>query len=226
MSTVASATGWPTFSAPGDVERIETVPLEERDLPTTTYQVLARAAGQWPDRVAISVMPDAARWAESVNITYAELLATTEKVAKALARRGVTPTTPVGIVAPNSLQLVPAMLGARAAGIAVPLNGSLSSENLAKLIDRSGVRHLIVSSPDLDEAIWAKVAELADGECLDHLYLLDPTEGTRITDIVLDGVTAEYLLDAAQAESQGFEDPRAPRSSRPTPTPTRSSTPG
>ncbi|WP_328529941.1 acyl-CoA synthetase [Nocardioides sp. NBC_00368] len=209
-TTTDSTTGWPTFNVPGDVERIETVPLEERDLPATTYQVLERAAEQWPDRVAISVMPDASRWAEAVSVTYAELLATTEKIAKALARRGVTPTTPVGIIAPNSLQLVPAMIGAQAAGVAVPLNGGLSSENLAKLIERSGVRHLIVASPDLDEAIWAKVAELAGRGCLDHLYLLDPTEGTRATDVTLDGVATAYLLDAARAEAPGFEDPHGP----------------
>ena len=89
MSTT-TATEWPTFSAPGDVERIETVPLDRRDLPATTYQVLERAAERWPDRVAISVMPDASRWAESVSVTYAELLVTTEKIAKALVRRGVT----------------------------------------------------------------------------------------------------------------------------------------
>ena len=206
-TSTTSVTEWPTFSAPGDVERIETVPLDRRDLPATTYQVLERAAERWPDRVAVSVMPDASRWAESVSVTYAELLVTTEKIAKALVRRGVTPTTPVGIIAPNSLHLVPAMLGAQAAGVAVPLNGGLSSENLATLIERSGVRHLIVASPDLDEAIWTKVAELAGRGCLDHLYLLDPTDGTRATDVTLDGVATTYLLDAAQAETPGFEDP-------------------
>ncbi|RNL77574.1 acyl-CoA synthetase [Nocardioides marmorisolisilvae] len=198
---------WPTFAAPSDVERIESVPLAERDLPATTYQVLKRAAEAWPDRIAVTVMPEAARWSEVVNATYDDLLTMTDRVAKALVRRGVTPTTPVGIIAPNCLQLVPAMLGAQAAGIAVPLNGGLTSEHLATLIERSGVTHLIVASPDLDEAIWAKVVELAANGLAHNLYLLDPTEGTRAKDARLDRVATEYLFEAAQTEAPGFEDP-------------------
>ena len=210
MPVVAGATSWPAFTAPTDVERIEAIPLHERDLPATTYQILRRAAEEWPDRVAVSVMPDAARWAEAVSATYGELLAMTDQVARTLVRRGVGPTTPVGIVAPNCLQLVPAMLGAQAAGVAVPLNGGLTSEHLATLIKRSGVRHLIVASPDLDEAIWAKVTELARNGLVHHLYLLDPTEGTRAKDATLDSIATEYLLDAAQAQAPGFEDPHRP----------------
>lgn len=207
-TATAGGTGWPTFGSPEDVERIEAVPLAERDLPATTYQVLRRAADQWPDRVAISVMPDASRWADAVSVTYSRLLVLTEQVAHVLARRGVTPTTPVGIIAPNCLQVVPAMLGAQAAGIAVPLNGGLNSEHLATLLERSGVTHLIAASPDLDETMWAKVSGLASGGRLSNVYLLDPTDGERATTASLDGgVVTEYLFDATRSERTGFEDP-------------------
>jgi fatty-acyl-CoA synthase len=207
-TTTVGGTGWPTFVSPEDVERIEAVPLVERDLPATTYQVLRRAADQWPDRVAISVMPDASRWADAVSASYSQLLAMTEQVARVLVRRGVTPTTPVGIIAPNCFQLVPAMLGAQAAGIAVPLNGGLSGDQLATLVERSGLTHLIAASPDLDETLWAKVTDLARDGRLSNLYLLDPTDGERSTDATLDDVVAvEHLFDAALAESSGFDDP-------------------
>ncbi|HWJ81191.1 MAG TPA: acyl-CoA synthetase [Nocardioides sp.] len=207
-TAVAGGTGWPTFTAPEDVERIEAVPLAERDLPATTFQVLRRAADQWPDRAAISVMPDASRWADAVSVTYRELLALTEQVAHALARRGVTPTTPVGILAPNCLQVVPAMLGAQAAGVAVPLNGGLGSEHLATLLERSGVTHLIAASPDLDETTWAKVRELASQGRVSNVYLLDPTDGERAAVASLEGVAVtEYLFDATGPEGTAFEDP-------------------
>jgi fatty-acyl-CoA synthase len=208
VSTAGSrATVWPTFNAPEDVERIEAVPLAERDLPATTYQVLTRAAEQWPERIALTVMPDASRWAEAVSLTYGDLRTMTDRVANALLRRGVAKSTPVGIIAPNCLQLVPAMLGAQAAGVAVPLNGGLSSEHLATLIDRSGVKHLIVASPDLDPAVWSKVSDLTAVGHLDNLYLLDPTEGIRTTEVTVDGAIAEYLFDATEIEGPGFEDP-------------------
>lgn len=211
-ASTAAVAAWPTFETPEDVERIEAVPLADRDLPATTYQVVRRAAGQWPDRVAVSVMPDAARWREAVSLTYGELLDGVDRVAIALVRRGVTPTTPVAIVAPNCLQLVPAMLGVQAAGVAVPLNGGLSAEHLATLLERAGVRHAVVASPDLDAAIWDKLSGLAATGHLDHLFLLDPTDGTRSSVATLegvDGVAVEYLADAAAAEQPGYDNPHA-----------------
>ncbi|WP_408897555.1 acyl-CoA synthetase [Nocardioides sp. R1-1] len=202
-----AAAPWPVFARPEDVEQIEAVPLAEWDLPATTYQVLSRAARRWPDRVAITVMPDASRWAEAVNATYGELLDRVDRVANALASRGVTPTTPVAIVAPNCLQLVPAMLGVQAAGVAVPLNGGLSTEHLATLLERAGVRHAVVASRDLDGAIWGKVSELASTGHLDHLYLLDPTDGTRSPVAPPGDVVTGYLFDVARSERTGFEDP-------------------
>ena len=48
---------WPTYDGPGDLAAIEAVPLADRGLPGTTYELLVRAAGLWPDRVALSVLP-------------------------------------------------------------------------------------------------------------------------------------------------------------------------
>jgi fatty-acyl-CoA synthase len=66
---------WPDYAGPDDLAAIEAVPLEQRGLPDSTYAVLARAATTWPDRTAISVLPEAARWREPVHRTFAELLA-------------------------------------------------------------------------------------------------------------------------------------------------------
>ena len=40
---------WPTYDAPADVASIEAVPLADRGLPGTTYELLGRAAGLWPE---------------------------------------------------------------------------------------------------------------------------------------------------------------------------------
>ena len=52
---------WPTYDGPVDLSVIEAVPLAERGLPRTTYELLVRAV-LWPDRVALSVLPDGERW--------------------------------------------------------------------------------------------------------------------------------------------------------------------
>lgn len=210
MSAATAARTWPVFDRPEHVEQIETVPLAERDLPATTLAALQRAAEQWPERTAITVLPDAARWREPRALTYADLLDATAKVAAALAGRGVTPTTPVAIVSPNCLDLVAATLGAQTAGIAAPLNGGLGSQHLRTLLQRLSARHAIVASPQLAPAVWASVADLAAGGDLDHLLVLDPTDGLRADLPAIDGVVVEYLADAMAGEEAGFRDVHGP----------------
>jgi fatty-acyl-CoA synthase len=53
---------WPRYAEPGDLRAIESIPLAERGLPQSTYALLARAAHLWPDRVALTVLREAARW--------------------------------------------------------------------------------------------------------------------------------------------------------------------
>ena len=48
---------WPSFHGPSDLAAVERVPLSERGLPTSTYELVRRAAELWPDRPAVSVLP-------------------------------------------------------------------------------------------------------------------------------------------------------------------------
>ena len=83
---------WPTYDAPGDLAAIEAVPLADRGLPGTTYELLVRAAALWPDRVALSVLPDGERWEHPAERTYAELLMDVHRYANVLHALGVRRT--------------------------------------------------------------------------------------------------------------------------------------
>lgn len=50
---------WPRYDGPADLPVIEQVPLSERGLPGSTYDVLCRAASLWP-RVCLLI--GGARW--------------------------------------------------------------------------------------------------------------------------------------------------------------------
>lgn len=80
---------WPRHATPGDVGAIERVPLADRGLPNSTYAVLQRAATLWPDRAAISAMPDADRWRQASTRTFSELLADVHRAANMLHQKGV-----------------------------------------------------------------------------------------------------------------------------------------
>ena len=119
---------WPVFDGPGDLASIEAVPLADRGLPGTTYDLLARAAALWPDRVALSVLADAARFEHPVQRTFAGLLADVHAYANAFHAHGVRRGDAVALLAPNCAELVTATLAAELAGIAAPVNGSLSQD--------------------------------------------------------------------------------------------------
>jgi fatty-acyl-CoA synthase len=116
---------WPRYDAPDDLAEIESVPLERRGLPKSTYALLRRAATRWPDRPALTVLPEAARWWEARGRTFAELLADVHRYANLLHLLGVRRGDAVALMSPNCAERVNAPLAAQVAGIAAPLSGTL-----------------------------------------------------------------------------------------------------
>ena len=166
---------WPTYDGPDDLAAIETVPLADRGLPGTTYELVARAARLWPHRVALTVLPDGERWDEPVERTFAGLLSDVHRCANVFHALGVRRTDGIALLAPNCDQLITATLAAELAGIAVPINSGLSREHIAELLRRSGARVLVAAGPDLAPDVWASAQELAVDTGLAALLALSPT---------------------------------------------------
>lgn len=166
---------WPTYEGPGDLAAIEAVPLVDRGLPGTTYELLVRASGLWPDRVALSVLPDAGRWEQPVDRTFAELLADVHRYANVFHGLGVRRADGLALLAPNCDQLITATLAAQLAGIAAPINSALSREHVAELLRRSGARVLVAAGPDLAADVWQSARDLAVETGMEALLALSPT---------------------------------------------------
>ena len=188
---------WPRYAGLDDLAVVEEVPLEARGLPDSTYALLRRAATLWPDRTAVTVLPDAARWREPLRRTYAELLADVHRYANLLHRLGVRRGDAVALMAPNCAELIPATLAAQLAGIAAPLNGALSPKHLAALLRRSSARVLIAAGPE--PAHWASIHDLA-GQ-LDAILVLRPTAAADAPEPLpaVDGVLIGHLTDLDRA---------------------------
>jgi acyl-CoA synthetase (AMP-forming)/AMP-acid ligase II len=169
---------WPTYDGPGDLAAIEAVPLADRGLPGSTYELLVRAADLWPDRVALSVLPDGDRWAQPTVRTFAELLADVHRYANVFHSLGVRRTDGVALLAPNCDELITATLAAELAGIAAPINSGLSREHIAELLRRSGARVLVAAGPDLAPAVWDSARSLAHHAGIETLLALGPTGGS------------------------------------------------
>lgn len=205
---------WPRHATPGDVGAIERVPLADRGLPNSTYAVLQRAATLWPDRAAISAMPDADRWRQASTRTFSELLADVHRAANMLRQKGVQRHTPVALISPNCDELITATLAAQLAGIAAPVNGALSSDHIAHLVERSGARTLVAAGPELDEASWRAAEHLVAAGVIDTVLLLRPNGGRDASAPVpaIEGATVHYFSDFRPGDDGSTFDGEAPSS--------------
>ncbi|WP_446210278.1 acyl-CoA synthetase [Micromonospora sp. IBSANI012] len=192
---------WPDYATPSDLAAIEAVPLAARGLPESTYGLLARAATRWPDRTALTVLPDAAHWREPLRRTFAELLADVHRVANLLHDLGVRRGDAVALMSPNCAELITATLAAQLAGIAAPLGSGLSRPHLTELLRRSGARVLVTAGPDLAPDTWNTAQALACDGLLDAILVLRPTgaAGTSEPLPAIDGVRIGYLGELAAA---------------------------
>ncbi|MHB9856733.1 acyl-CoA synthetase [Streptomyces sp. YIM S03343] len=190
---------WPAHDRLTDLSAIEAVPLRNRGLPATTYDTLLRAARLWPDRPALTVLPDAARYLAPVTTTFAQLRDQVHRTANLLRSVGVTRRAAVGLLAPNTAELPAALLAAQAAGIAVPVNPGLAADHVEQLLRRGGVRVLIAAGPQLDEPVWATARQVAAALRLDALLALAPTtaDGPAPALEPLEGVRVGYLAELA-----------------------------
>lgn len=198
---------WPAYDGPGDLAAIEAVPLADRGLPGTTYELLVRAAGLWPDRVAQSVLPDGDRWKQPSERTFAELLAEVHRYANVFHALGVRRTDGVALLAPNCDELIIATLAAELAGIVAPINSGLSGEHIVELLRRSGARVLVVAGPDLAPEVWDHARGLALEAGIEALLALSPTGGRAAAAELLpiDGVRVGHLsVEAAEQPHDRF----------------------
>ena len=117
-------------------------------VPESTYQLLLDAARAWPDGIATQWIPDPADHTRGLAWTYAELAGTVTQIANALTALGVRRTDAVTLSAPNTSMLYATTLAAQAAGIAAPVNPTLSDDHLAGLIRRAQSRVCLLYTSD------------------------------------------------------------------------------
>ncbi|WP_030691386.1 acyl-CoA synthetase [Streptomyces globisporus] len=193
---------WPTYDQPGDLKTIESLALEDRGLPGSTYDVLARAAVLWPDRPALTVLPGAERWTRGETVDFARLRDQVHRIANLFHRHGVRRTTAVGLLTPNTGLLPAALLAAQLAGIAAPVNPSLTAEHAERLLGLGGARILVAAGPELDPDAWRTARSVAASLRCSALFALRPVGASDPAPALepVEGVEVAYLHVAAAAQ--------------------------
>jgi fatty-acyl-CoA synthase len=81
------------------------------------------------------------------RVTYPELRDLTDRWARALVALGVGPREKVGILSPNRLEYVAALIAiAKLGAVAVPINGRFKTHELTHVVSHADLRVLIVAS--------------------------------------------------------------------------------
>ena len=89
------------ISTLADIEAIEQVPLDEYDLPSSTYEMLRRGSEIAGDRLALSFFVQGSSYDRPVEFTHRELLGRINQTANMFYDLGVGPRDVVSMVLPN-----------------------------------------------------------------------------------------------------------------------------
>jgi fatty-acyl-CoA synthase len=148
-----------------DLADVEAVPLDQRDLPASTYELLARAAARHAGTPALHLLgedPDGdANWRRATCWSYGELFAQVTRAANLFHSLGLTPGAAVALMAPNSGATHAALFGAQAAGIANPVNPMLAPEHIAAILALTKAQILVAAGPSLNPEIWDRAVRIA-----------------------------------------------------------------
>ncbi|GAB1715821.1 MAG: hypothetical protein NTAFB05_08630 [Nitrobacter sp.] len=101
------------------------------------HQMIESRVAEHPDLIAVVY--------EDTSLTYGELNARANRLARHLRARGVGPDVLVGVAAERSLEMVIGLLGVlKAGGAYVPLDPNYPAERLAFMIEDAGVSVVVV----------------------------------------------------------------------------------
>jgi acyl-CoA synthetase (AMP-forming)/AMP-acid ligase II len=135
--------------------------------------------------------------ASGASTTYGQLVAQIDAVAGALAARGATPGTTIGLYSPNAPAFAVALHGILRAGcIATTINALYTAEEVANQLKDAGATWLITVSPLLPAAAGAtEIVGIPD----DQLIVMDGAEGhPSLRDLIGQGATPpEVSIDPA-----------------------------
>lgn len=181
-----------------DVEAFESVPLGQRSLPASTYELLMQGCRRSPDKVAIGFFlrgseysPEkvtwrsrAAHWAMRwlkgeriavplVEYRFSELAGYVTRTANLLSALGVGKDDVVSLLLPNLPETHFALWGAEAAGIVNPINPLLEPDVIADIMRAAGSKVLVTLGELPGSDLWAKVGKVIEAvSSLRHVVLV------------------------------------------------------
>jgi len=146
-----------------DVEAIESVPLDARELPASTYEALRRGSLIQPDKPALSFFLQTEDFRRPVQFTFRQLFGRITQTANMFYDLGIRPGRVVSMLLPNLPEAHFTIWGGEAAGIVNPINPLLEPEVMADIMRAAETEILVAMGPFPGTDIWQKALEAAAG---------------------------------------------------------------
>lgn len=144
-----------------DVETLERIPLADRGLPQSTFEMLSQGAAIAPSSSALSFFLRSEDFRRPTIWTHEELLADITRTANALRRLGVGRNDVVAYVLPNLPETHFVIWGGEAAGIAFAINPLLDADQIAELLGAGQAKWLVTLEPTPGTDLWQKATQAA-----------------------------------------------------------------
>lgn len=145
-----------------DIELMEEIPLDTRDLPTNTYAALQRGANKKPDKIALQFFLQGTNYKDAVFYTYKDLMALITQTANMFHALGIGKGDVVSMILPNLPQAYFTIWGGQAAGIVNPIDPLLDAQVMANIMNAAGTKVLVTLAPFPASNLWQKVASIAN----------------------------------------------------------------
>src|SRR5208283_4296580 len=146
-----------------DVLVIEHVPLAERKIPPTPYDMLRAGAAIAPDAPALTFFAEVSRFKEAPFWSHGELFRRITQAGNLFRRLGVERGDTVAFILPNLPETHLAIWGGEAAGIAFAISPLLEGEQLAGLLKAVEPKLLVTLAPMPGTDLWRKATGAAGG---------------------------------------------------------------
>jgi fatty-acyl-CoA synthase len=145
------------------VLEIERVPLSERKIPATTYEMLKKGAALAPDSPALSFFAEVRRFKKATVWTHRELFEQITQAGNLFRRLGVERGDSVAFILPNLPETHLTIWGGEAAGIAFAISPLLETEQIAVLLKAAEPKLLVTLAPMPGTHLWQKATTAAAG---------------------------------------------------------------
>ncbi|OQY46517.1 MAG: acyl-CoA synthetase [Anaerolineaceae bacterium 4572_78] len=150
------------FRTYDDVIALEQTPLNERNLPSSTYEMLQRGATISPDGMALQFFLQGTDYTDAVKFSHQEFMEKVTQTANMLHDLGISKHDVVTIILPNLPETLFTIWGGEAAGIINPINPMLEPAQIAEIMNTVKTKVLVTLMPFPTTDIWEKVSSIVN----------------------------------------------------------------